>query len=327
MNVQMSQQPLPQQYVASFPPFQQSIMAPQGPLNLVTMSPNNPMTMAPDNQMYPAPPQMPMHPIHMTTPPFNPGSPHSPFQGHAASYYYQSNPNPPADFLLYPQSHGSSSPPGNHTPPDHFNIQPYGSEPQPGINRTDSLNRFLQDVIPEGIPEIRARAMPKEEIAAMEENLRRQEKEEKARRRQQEKEEKMQRKGLSRALSTTWGSRISGISVAERYLPFPPFSPDQSCADPSARSRNFFRSFSTRSKAHSDGDSPQRPPRQQSAPPQLNGETRMSPSDEEEKKEDGGVVSSIKKIFWIGVGRKRRGAIEAVATAPVTVAAATGGGA
>jgi hypothetical protein len=344
MNVQqMSQQPLPQQYVATFPPFQQSVMAPQDSLNLVTMAPNtpmtmapnNPMTMAPDNQMYTAT-QMPMHPMHMTTPPFNPGSPHSPFQGHAATYYYsQSNPNPQNDFLLYPQSHGSSSPPGNHTPPEHFSIQPY-ADPVPGLPRTDSLNRFLQDVIPEGIPEVRERSMPKEEIEAMEENLRKQEKEEKERQRrqekeekelqrQQEKEEKMRRKGLSRALSTTWGSRISGISVTERYTY--PFSPDHSCTDRIPSSRNFFRSFSTRSKANSDGDSPKKRSRQQSAPPELNGETRLSPSDQEEKKEEGGVVASIKKIFWIGVGRKRPSAVAAVATSPVTVAAATGGGA
>lgn len=279
----------------SFPPYQAPIMAPSGPMS---MPPTIPMTMAPSGPMYSSAMQMPMPmqahlPMNMT-PPFGPGSPHSPVQGHAA-YYYNDTQAP--DFLLYPSGQntfspdGSSSPPSHYSPPSHNHLATYTLTPEPGsIARTDSegLLGFLHRVIPEGCESlsIRERSMPKSEIRAMEENMKK-------------------RARLNRALTATWNSRMS---VAER-------------------SKNFLKSFSSRSKPHSDGSEPPKHRsfwRQQSAPPALATETRTAPGGEAEgSKEETGVIASIKKIFWLGVGRKRPGpAVAALAAAPVAVAAA-----
>lgn len=201
-------------------------------------------------------PQMPQPTLHAQshTPPFQPGSsvPHSPVNGHAALYYHGYHEPGAADFMLYqPQlghqspmhsmgSEGSSSSPplSNHnqqSPPQghytHAGLQYIKPEPEPEpVTRVDSLNTFLQDVFPEvggPVEPVVNRAMPAEEIAEMERNMKRADKEKRLR-------EREHNRSFSFGRSRTGSSfllrvRQNRTELTERCVCSVPLSPSLAC--------------------------------------------------------------------------------------------------
>ncbi|KAI5858647.1 hypothetical protein BZA05DRAFT_469913 [Tricharina praecox] len=284
-----SQQPqhLPTFVPVSFPGFQNPILTSQAPLDGVTLSPSAPMYIVPHL------PQMPHiahtqyvvpHGLHHPhpTPPFHPGSaPHSPIMqpGHNHSYYNSDYHQESNDFVLYDNNGTVTSSPSHHQqspPPNNYQLYTMPGQspgytiysPPPGMPQRQDS---LGNYLSTVFPETNGGGLDNFEGGVTARAM--------PAELIAEMEENLRRQGRT----------DTKLGVAEK-------------------SKNFFRSLSSRSLGKPDGSESSGAERKMSF---WKRRTASAPAELGNRKtEEHGILGGIKKIFWIGVGRKRPTRVE-----------------